>query len=439
MLENYKQLLGQLVRFKSVSTDSAYQPEIQKTVEWYRNLFQGAGFQAQIIKGYDNPLLIADYTTDPNLRTVLVYGHYDVQPASKEEGWESEPFELAEREGRFYARGVIDNKGQALVHIVNVFEHIKNKTLGYNVKFFLEGNEETGSPKLDGFIKERKELLKADFVLLSDGEIAAGAPNIEIGFRGTFNSTLRITCGKVDLHSGLYGGAAPNAIHELSKIIAGFYAADNKLAWAGIYEGMPQIAPAILENNKRIPFSLEEYDKMTGKQVFFSQDNLDFYTQVGLLPCIEVSGIQAGYTGEGYRNAIPYKALAKINVRLAPGQEPEKVFSELKKYVESTMPKYCSFELSLDQQNKGALLETDNEFTQRAGRILSEVWGKPPILKYVGGSLPIITSFKELLGIPQAIIPLVNEDCNMHGANENFDLKYWEKAMEFSRRFFARE
>lgn len=437
MFEQYKGFLNELVGFRSVSTDASFLPEIQKIVEWYRDFFVRSGFSVNVVQGYDNPLIIADYVLDPGLKTVLIYGHYDVQPAQKEEGWESEPFELSERNDRLYARGVIDNKGQHLVHVMSVIEAIKNKVLGYNIKFFLEGNEETGSSNLEKFIKEKKDLLKADFVMLSDGEISGGGPNIEIGFRGVFNSTLKISVGSVDLHSGMYGGFAPNAIHELAKIVAQFYDKDNKLADPGFYLETTPLTDEVLENNKNIPFSETEYQRITGRKKFFTQDNLDFYTRTGLLPSVEVTGIQAGYSGEGYRNSIPHKAEAKINVRLSPTQEPEKVFQTLKNFLKKIIPDYVVWELSFDQHNKGVFIDVNNQEVINASKVLEAVWQKPVILKYVGGSLPIITYFKDILGLAVLSIPLVNEDCNMHGANENFELFYLEKAMEFSKKFFS--
>ena len=439
MFEQYKSLLSELVKFKSVSTDASFLSEIQATVGWYKKLFQDNGFTVQVVEGHDNPLIVADYVADSSLKTVLVYGHYDVQPASKEEGWDSEPFALSERNGRLYARGVIDNKGQHLVHVVNVFKHIHNKTLGYNIKFLIEGAEEIGSPNLERFIKENRKFLKADFVLLSDGEISGNMPNIEIGFRGIFNATLNIKVGNVDLHSGMYGGFAPNAIHELAKIISKFYTEDNRISEDELYLESAPITKEILENNKNIPFFQEEYEKITGKRKFFTENNLDFYTKTGLLPSIEVTGIQSGYAGEGYRNAIPHKALAKINVRLSPTQDPQRVFASFKKFLKKITPDYIDWDINCDQSGKGVFVEVDNEHVAGAKKILETVWQKPVALKYVGGSLPIITFFKDNLDLPTLSIPLVNEDCNMHGANENFELSYLEKAMEFSKIFFTKK
>ncbi|PJA19228.1 MAG: hypothetical protein COX61_01780, partial [Candidatus Brennerbacteria bacterium CG_4_10_14_0_2_um_filter_43_14] len=180
MIEQYKQLLKDFVAFQSVSTDTQFQPEIQKTVAWLQRVFGQNGFSVRIITGYDNPLVIASFVYDPALETVLIYGHYDVQPAKVDEGWTSDPFTLTEMNRRLVGRGAIDNKGQVLVHMVNVFAHIKSKTLGYNVKFMIEGNEETGSPLLEQFIASNSALLAADFVLISDGEISGGKPNIEV-------------------------------------------------------------------------------------------------------------------------------------------------------------------------------------------------------------------------------------------------------------------
>ena len=205
MLDQYKKLLQEAVRLQSVSTSSQYQEQIKQMVAWYKNLFEQNQFSVKVIEGYDNPIVLASYAADPSYKTVLIYGHYDVQPASKDEGWDNEPFELAERDGRLIARGAIDNKGQVLAHLVNVFELLKGKNLRYNVKFMIEGNEETGSPHLEGFIQDNQELLKTDFVMISDGEISGGVQNLEVAFRGGFNSALTISVGTQDLHSGLYG------------------------------------------------------------------------------------------------------------------------------------------------------------------------------------------------------------------------------------------
>jgi acetylornithine deacetylase/succinyl-diaminopimelate desuccinylase-like protein len=437
MLDQYKKLLQEAVRLQSVSTSSQYQEQIKQMVAWYKNLFEQNQFSVKVIEGYDNPIILASYAADPSYKTVLIYGHYDVQPASKDEGWDNEPFELAERDGRLIARGAIDNKGQVLAHLVNVFELLKGKNLRYNVKFMIEGNEETGSPHLEGFIQDNQELLKTDFVMISDGEISGGVPNLEVAFRGGFNSALTISVGTQDLHSGLYGSAAPNAIHELSKVVASLHDSENKIAIPGFYDNVLPVTKEILDNNKTIPFSQEEYQRITTRKAMLAQDNYDFYTQTGLLPAIEVSGIQAGYMGQGYRNAIPGQASAKINFRLVKNQKAQAVAELFKKHVRAVLPDYADFEFMMTNPYDGVVLNIDNEYVQKAKSILESVWGRPAILKYNGGGLPIATYFDRILQVPQVLVPFANEDCHMHGANENFDLAYLEKALRFSKTFLS--
>lgn len=437
MFEQYKQLLSQFISFRSVSTDSKFRPEIRKTAGWLRDLLRRQGFTVQLIEGYDNPIVFASYQVDRNRETILIYGHYDVQPAEQNEGWHSDPFVLTEREGRLFARGVVDNKGQLMIHLVNAFNQIKNKTLGYNLKFLIEGNEETGSDKLENFISNYRELLKADFVLLSDGEISGGRPNLEIGFRGGFNATLTVRTGKIDLHSGLYGSAAPNALHELIKILNQLFDwRQNKIAIPGFYASVKPLSQEERKNTRSLLFDLNEYKKTTGCQTLLLEKGNNFYAQTGLRPAIEITGIAGGYTGEGYRNAIPYQAQAKINFRLTAEQEPQKIIQLFQKWLKRTVPKYVEFELVAETGYQGIKLRSKNQYLERAKQILERVWQKKVAWKYVGGGLPIVTHFDQLLRIPQVIVPLANEDCAMHGANENFDLSYWQKAMRFSQEFF---
>jgi acetylornithine deacetylase/succinyl-diaminopimelate desuccinylase-like protein len=235
----------------------------------------------------------------------------------------------------------------------------------------------------------------------------------------------------------LYGSAAPNAIHELTKVIASLYDKENKIAIPGFYDNVLPITQEILDNNKTIPFSQEEYQRITTRKAMLVQDNYDFYTQIGLLPAIEVSGIQAGYMGQGYRNAIPGQASAKINFRLVKNQEAQQIIELVKKHIRAVLPEYADFEFITSDPYQGIVLDVNNEYTQKAKAILESVWAKPAILKYNGGGLPITTYFGQVLKIPQVLIPFANEDCNMHGANENFDLAYLEKAISFSQRFLS--
>jgi len=438
MIEQYKQLLKDFVAFQSVSTDTQFQPEIQKTVAWLQRVFEQNGFSVQIITGYDNPLVIASFVYDPALETVLIYGHYDVQPAKVDEGWTSDPFTLTEMNRRLVGRGAIDNKGQVLVHMVNVFEHIKSKTLGYNVKFMIEGNEETGSPLLEQFIASNSALLAADFVLISDGEISGGKPNIGVGLRGGLNSVLTVKTSTTDLHSGLYGHSVPNAIHELSKVCADLYDANNRIVVPGFYDDVDSVSDDVKKANQAIPFSLEEHKRISGAKILLTEPGIDFYTQVGLLPAIEVTTIVGGYMGQGFRNGIPATATAKINFRLVAHQNPTKIAKAFEKYVRSILPAYVDFTFEFKTPYNASKIDTKNKYVERAQKVLEVAYGSTPIYKYVGGGLPMVNSFEKALKIPSVLVPLANEDCAMHAANENFALTNVEQALRFSALFLGK-
>ena len=438
-MDEYRKLLTGYIRDKSISTDQQFKDGISATVKWLHGLFASRGFTVTVIEGYDNPVLVAHYEINPAFQTCLIYGHYDVQPADVADGWDSEPFTATERDGRFYCRGAIDNKGQNLIHIVSIFDLIKTGKLGYNIKFILEGNEETGSPKLPKLIADKKDLLKADFTLISDGELTAETPTIEIGFRGGFNLTLTVTTSNTDLHSGIYGGAAPNAAHELAKLIARFYDTDNHIAIEDFYEGVDEITPDIKVNNEKIPFNREEYERISGTRSLLLEPGYDYYTETGLRPTIQVTGVKTGYMGEGYRNGIPASATAKINFRLVIRQDPEKIVRLFSDYVRKQLPDYVDAKIEVSDPYNGIKLTIDNPFVKKAYQKLAAAYGKEPIYKYVGGGLPIVTLFNDILGIPNVLVPLANEDCKMHAANENYAVEYVQKALVFSKSFFSSE
>ena len=222
-MEEYRDILSKLVSFKSISTNDNFIDDIENIVNFLENLFKQFGFYVEIIRGYSNPIVYASYVVDESYKTALIYGHYDVQPASIEDGWFSEPFNLTEKDNRFYARGVADNKGQFLVYLITITNLIKTNNLKYNIKFIIEGNEESGSPNLHKFLEDYKETLKSDFVLFSDGELTSGVPTIDIGFRGVLNLTLTIQTSQKDNHSGLYGGAVPNPVVVFADIVSKIY------------------------------------------------------------------------------------------------------------------------------------------------------------------------------------------------------------------------
>lgn len=432
-MDKYLELLKQFVSFRTVSTDSNFKSDIHKCVEWLNDLFTSNGFEFESVEGYGNPIIITKKIVDPSLKTILIYGHYDVQPAEKTDGWTSEPYTLRNDNKRLYARGVVDNKGEVLVHMTTVFELLKENSLKYNIKFIIEGDEETGSPDVLRFMNDNKEKLACDLIIISDGEITKDNPILEASLRGIVNFEINIKTASNDLHSGLFGGAAPNAIHEISKIISKFTNDDNSIAIEGFYDGIE------IENNvETAPFDLEEYKRITGAKATIIPANSDFRTATGQQPALSVTGIAGGYYGEGVKTIIPHKATAKVNIRTVEGQDEKKLIENIKSFLKNNIPDYVDYEVKFEEPYPAVKLDLTNEYIQQAKDLLEEVYGQKAYFSFVGGTIPIVRYFKDLLNVPILSIPLCNEDCNMHGVDENFEIDKLEKALEFSKKLLSK-
>lgn len=438
LLQEYKKLLSEYLRFKTISTDPSYKSEFAKQIAWLSELFKQNGFEVSVIDGKEtNPYIVAEYKLSEEAKTVMIYGHYDVQPASIEDGWNFDPFELNEKDGRLYARGVVDNKGQHLIHIVAIFELIKSKKLNCNIKFFLEGNEETGNQEMSDIVRENKELLKSDLIMVSDGEIVGDRASMEVSFRGVANLTLKITTAENNLHSGICGGAVPSASHELAKIVAKLYDDKNLINIEGYYDSVLPVTQSELENNKSMEFDMNELTRFTGIKELLKEEEYDFYTQVGLRPSITVTGIKSGYIGDGYNNIVPSTAEAKINFRFVNNQDPQTCIDLFEKFVKKNLPSYASYTIDLSGYSHPIRIDIDSADFKKAREILAKSFETEPVLKNVGGSIPAINDFKSELGKDTISISLGNEDCNMHGTDENFKISLIEKSLRFSMDYFA--
>ncbi len=432
-MEEYKKILAEYIKFKSISADKEFLPGIYSCVKFLKELFEKNGLKTKIIEGYENPLVYGEYNANKK-ETVLIYGHYDVQPAKKEDGWKNDPFVLYEDEKKFYGRGTADNKGQNLIHLYTIFKLLKENNLGYNIKIILEGNEETGSNKLEKFLKDYKNLLQADLVLISDGEIVKNIPIIDAGFRGVINLELEIKTAKKDFHSGLYGGVLPNALHEMIKILNTFFDKEDRVLIKGFYEKIDKIDKEIIKLNKKLLFNEKKFKKETGVKKLFNKD-LDFYTKTGLWATIQLTGLSGGYFGEGFRNAIPHSALAKINIRFVEKQNAKGIVKKIKSHLKKVIPHYVNYELRVKEISPAVKLDLNNSYIKKAKEVLKKVFKKDPVFKFSGGGLPIVFYFKNILKVPQVLVSLANEDCNMHSVNENFDKKLIQKGLEFSYLF----
>ncbi len=437
--EEYKKLLAEFVSFKSISTDPKFQPEIAKTVLWLKNLLAKKGFKVEIWRGATcNPVVFASYDASKDAKTILIYGHYDVQPAEKSDGWKSEPFNLNEAKSKFFARGVGDNKGQILAHIATTIRLIKDKSLGVNIKFLIEGNEETSNPDLPKIMEDHKKKLTCDIVMVSDGELTNNKPTIEVSLRGGFNCTLTFTTGKNNLHSGLFGGAVPNAAKELTAFLTKLINPDGTIRFKDFYKASDKITTDELSNNRKLAKEAKNLADLAGVKALHGKKGVDFFTLTGLMPTIQITGLKSGYIDTGYANIVPKEAEARLNFRIVASQDPKNVAADFEKFVKTNVPKYVNYNLTFNGLHKPIKVNIQNEYAIRAEKILNEVYKTHVNRKNVGGAIPFVSDVKEILGVDTLLVPMVNEDCNMHGTDENFDINLTKKALEFSSQFLKK-
>jgi acetylornithine deacetylase/succinyl-diaminopimelate desuccinylase-like protein len=437
---DYLKLLQEFVSIKSISTNPKFKEEVNHAAQWLKDLLTNYGFTAELLPGKEtNSVVFGEYIADPSFETILVYGHYDVQPAEKKDGWQSEPFAITEKGDRLYGRGAIDNKGQVLVHIYTVGELIKAKKLKYNVKFLVEGNEETGNEEMADLIRTNKEKLSCDYVMISDGETVDDRPTLDVGLRGGGNLTLKYKTAKTNLHSGIYGGAVPNPAHEMSKLIAKFYDDGNKVTIPGFYDNVEEATEAEIANNKSMPFDLSTLEKLTEAKALKTETGYDFYTQTGLRPMMTVTGFKSGYIDEGYANIVPAEAEIRVNFRFVMGQDPEKMFDLFEKFVADNTADYVTWSLEKSSRWRAVKIDVSQPKVKEVLDLMEKAYGSKPAMKFVGGSIPAILDFKEVLGKDTISVSMANEDCNMHGVDENFKVELAEKGLKFSEMFFSGE
>ncbi len=443
--EDFLRDLGEYINFKSISTDSAYLGEIEKTVFWLKSYIEKIGGNVELFqRGKTNPVILGDFVVGTKLPTVLVYGHYDVQPGEKEDGWTTEdPFKVEtkilpvkdSKNERLVARGVVDNKGQNFIHLFTICKLFKEGKLKYNVKIMLEGNEESGNPDLPFILKENKDKFKCDYVLVSDGEIVKTSPVMEGSLRGGGNMKVIFTTGKNNLHSGLFGGAVPSATNELVKTLNTLKDKKNLVLVPDFYKNSLPLTKQILQNNKSLG-SEKDAIKLAGVKRLLTIRSLDFYTQTGCLPTLEISGIKGGYIGEGFANIVPATAEARINVRVTGKQKSVEIMKLIATHIKKNTPKYVDVKVEMEGHGDAIVLDNDCDVAKEMKPLLEKVYGKKVLNKYVGGSIPILGDFQKILKTKVISVSLGNDDCNMHGTDENFRVDLMVKGLEFAGRFW---
>ncbi|AEU37937.1 dipeptidase [Granulicella mallensis] len=438
--------LKALLRIPSISTTPERAGDVRKAAEFVAEGLRAAGMEnVRLIETttathQGHPLVYADWLHAPGKPTVLCYGHYDVQPPDPLDEWKSPPFEPEERDGNIYARGAVDDKGQMWMHVKALESLLKAEgKLPVNIKVIVEGEEEVGGEGIAAFVREHGDVLKADAALVSDTEMfAPELPTLCVGLRGMIYTELEVRGAATDLHSGMYGGAAPNPFVALAQIIAKLKDETGHIAIPGFYDGIEAPTADELKAWKSLPFDEEHYRKTeVGSTELTGEPDFSVLERTWSRPTMDVHGMPGGFTGAGAKTVIPAKALAKISFRLVPGMAPEATFEKYRKFVEGIVPKGTQVTVRMIHSGEPIVVSTDNDYIRAAKEAMAEVFGKETVFVRGGGSIPIVGDFVRELGIPTVMMGFGLPDDNLHAPNEKFHLANFHRGIESIVRFFG--
>ncbi|RYD54795.1 MAG: dipeptidase [Sphingobacteriales bacterium] len=421
-----------LLRIPSVSADSKYKADVARCAEAVKDSLLKAGCDtAEICTTAGHPIVYGEKLVDPSKPTVLVYGHYDVQPADPLELWHSGPFEPVIKDEKIYARGACDDKGQMFMHVKAIEVMVKTNTLPCNVKFMIEGEEEVGSVNLGKFLEENVEKLKADIVLVSDTSmISMETPSLETGLRGLAYMEVEVTGPNRDLHSGVYGGAVANPINVLCKMIASLHDENNHITIPAFYDKVQDLSDAERKALNNAPFDLEEYTKELNVKAEWGEKGYTTLERTGTRPTLDVNGIWGGYTGEGAKTVLPSKAFAKISMRLVPHQSSKEIAKIFQEHFESIAPDYVTVKVNEHHGGEPVVTPTDSAAYKAAAEAIKTAFGKEPIPTRGGGSIPIIALFEKTLGLKTVLLGFGLDNDNIHSPNEKYDIFNYFKGIE---------
>jgi acetylornithine deacetylase/succinyl-diaminopimelate desuccinylase-like protein len=431
--------LKALLRIPSISTLPEHKEDCRKAAQTLLTELKRIGMEhGRLIEGEGHPLVYADWLHATGKPTVLIYGHYDVQPPDPLDEWHTPPFEPTERKGNVYARGAVDDKGQVVAQ-VKALESLlaANKSLPLNVRVLYEGEEEVGGETIAKYVASKPADLKADFALVSDTELfAPGLPTLCVGLRGMIYTELEVRGAKTDLHSGMYGGAAPNPFVSLAQIIAKLKDENGHILIPGFYDDVIPPSKEELAAWKSLPFDEEEYRKTeVGSKQLVGEAGYSVLERTWARPTVDVHGIPGGFIGAGAKTVIPAKATAKVSMRLVPNMTPSKAFALYKSYVANIAPAGVDVDVRLIHSGDACLIPVNNPYIQAATKALHEVWGKDTVFIRSGGSIPIVGDFDRHLGLPSVMMGFGLPDDNLHAPNEKFNLKNFELGIQSLIRF----
>jgi acetylornithine deacetylase/succinyl-diaminopimelate desuccinylase-like protein len=424
--------LFELLRFPSVSADPKFKADMLKTAEYVADKLKSAGADTvEICATAGYPIVYGEKIIDNSLPTVLVYGHYDVQPPDPLDLWHTPPFEPTIRDEKIYARGSCDDKGQFYMHVKAFELMMSTKTLPCNIKFMIEGEEEVGSSNLGIFVSQNKERLKADVVLISDTSmISLEHPSLETGLRGLSYVEVEVTGPDRDLHSGVYGGAVANPATILAKLIASMHDENNHITIPGFYDDVLELSEQERKMLNKAPYNESEYKIDLKVDELWGEKGYTTLERTGTRPTLEVNGIWGGYIGEGAKTVLPSKAFAKISMRLVPNQQSDKITKLFKDHFESIAPKSVKVKVTPHHGGEPVVTPTDSIAYKAAQKAILESFGKEPIPTRGGGSIPIVALFEKELGIKTVLMGFGLDSDNLHSPNEKFDIANFYKGIE---------
>jgi acetylornithine deacetylase/succinyl-diaminopimelate desuccinylase-like protein len=423
--DRYIDELKQYLAIPSISALPQHAPDVRRAAEWTGQSLREAGLDnVRLIETPGNPVVYGEWLGAPGKPTILYYGHYDVQPVDPVDLWTTPPFEATVRDGEIYARGSADDKGQVFMHIKAVEAYLKKAgSLPLNIKFFIEGEEEVGSANLDDFVRAHKQDLAADVVVISDSPMFdRGIPSICYGLRGLAYFQIDMRGTKSDLHSGSFGGAVANPAFVLAQVLAQMKDRGGRIKIPGFYDEVRELSEAERAEWKKLPFNETRYRKELGAPKLFGESGYSTLERVWARPTFEVNGLLSGFTGEGAKTVLPAAAMAKVSMRLVPDQDPNRIAELFEAYLKKVTPKTVELKLTRMHGGKPWMTEFDNKYVRAAGRAIEQGFGKPPVFNREGGSIPVVSTFQQELGLPSVLFGVGLPDENAHAPDEKLDL-----------------
>jgi acetylornithine deacetylase/succinyl-diaminopimelate desuccinylase-like protein len=423
--DKYVDELKAYLAIPSISALPEHAADVKRCAEWTAGEMRRIGMNnVRLIDTPGFPVVYGDWLGAEGAPTILFYGHYDVQPVDPLNLWESPPFEATVRDGEIYARGSADDKGQVFMHLKAIEAHLKqNGKLPCNIKVILEGEEEVGSANLDDFVKDHRDELKADVVVISDSPMFdRGIPSICYGLRGLVYFQIDLRGTKSDLHSGSFGGAVANPAFVLANVLAQMKDRGGHVKIPGFYDDVRELREEEREQWRRLPFNEKRYAKELGAPRLWGETGYSTLERVWARPTFEVNGILSGFTGEGAKTVIPAVAMAKVSMRLVPNQDPDKIAQLFEDHVKKVAPKTVEVKVTRMHGGKPWMTEFDNKYVQAAGRAIKQGFGQEPVFNREGGSIPVVATFQEILGLPSVLFGVGLPDENAHAPNEKLDL-----------------